>query len=323
MRKKKKNKFLWKRIFFCIFLLIILIWVFALIIGNIFSKDTDKKPSTSSSASSKSDNTTNANYEYIETDSTLINQGNLILVNSDHAYTAPIPTTDNLTNLVDYRQGLTSKNFSVIDKSVNLSTLIINDFNNMMTDFAVNTKVTKLIVTSGLRTKEYQQTLYNKDLKNNNSTVSTLVALPGHSEHHTGYALDFSYNDAFKNNCKWLNENSYKYGFIQRYSEDKKGLTKIDNQPWHYRYVGQPHAYYMKQNNLCFEEYINLIKKYTFAKEHLKIKNFDDVEYEVYYVPATKDKTKIPAPKECDSYVISGNNVDGFIVTVLASQNKQ
>lgn len=322
MRGRKKSKFLWRRIFFCLFILIILIWFIALLISNIFSKDKNNK-SDSSLTSSKADNTINANYEYLETDSTLINAGNLILVNHDYAYTAPAPSSGDLTNLVDYRQGLSSKNFSVKDNTVLLSNLIVNDFNTMMTDFAVNTNIKNLIVASGLRTKEYQQTLYDADLTKNNATVSTLVAIPGHSEHHTGYALDFSYNDNFKNNSKWLNENAYKYGFIQRYADDKKEITKIDNEPWHYRYVGQPHAYYMKENNLCLEEYINSLKQYTFTKEHLKINNFDGVEYEVYYIPATKEKTKIPAPKICDNYSISGNNVDGFIVTVQVSQNKQ
>ena len=71
----------------------------------------------------------------------------------------------------------------------------------------------------------------------------------------------------------------------------------------------------MKQNNLCLEEYIDFLKQYTFTKAHLQIKSFDEVSYDVYYVPATEGKTKIPVPKNND-YSISGNNVDGFIITV-------
>lgn len=315
MGKKKKQKILWNRVFFAVFILIIIIWVFALFISNIFGKDKKYNQQSSLTDSSQSDNTTNANYDYIEMDSTLINTGDLILVNNDHAYTAPYPTDNEITNVLEFRLSQNNKVFSVKDNTVNVKSSIMSDFNNMMTDFASSTGVKNLILTSGLRTKEDQQKLYDDDLKNNNSAVSTLVALPGHSEHHTGYAIDFSYNDDFKKNYQWLNDNSYKYGFIQRYATDKKDITKIDNEPWHYRYVGQPHAYLMKQNKFCLEEYIDFLKQYTFTKAHLQIKSFGEVSYDVYYVPATEGKTKIPVPKNND-YSISGNNVDGFIITV-------
>ena len=38
-------------------------------------------------------------------------------------------------------------------------------------------------------------------------------------------------------------------------------------------------------------------------------------EVEIYYIPANNDKTLIAIPENC-VYQISGNNIDGFIVTV-------
>lgn len=58
----------------------------------------------------------------------------------------------------------------------------------------------------------------------------------------------------------WLDENAYKYGFIKRYPPDKTEITGINNEPWHYRYVGEEAAKEMKDKNLCLEEYIGQLK---------------------------------------------------------------
>ena len=56
----------------------------------------------------------------------------------------------------------------------------------------------------------------------------------------------------------WLDNNAYKYGFIKRYPSSKSYITGINNEPWHYRYVGKEAAT-IKNQNLCLEEYL---KKY-------------------------------------------------------------
>ena len=71
------------------------------------------------------------------------------------------------------------------------------------------------------------------------------IALPGASEHQLGLAVDIN---ADTSKCssddvyKWLLENSYKYGFIQRYPSGKTSITGVANEPWHYRYVGKEAA---------------------------------------------------------------------------------
>ena len=57
----------------------------------------------------------------------------------------------------------------------------------------------------------------------------------------------------------WLANNAYKYGFIKRYPSSKSYITGINNEPWHYRYVGKEAAATIKNQNLCLEEYL---KKY-------------------------------------------------------------
>ena len=98
--------------------------------------------------------------------------------------------------------------------------------------------------------------------------TATMIAIPGTSEHHTGLAADivtpthqtldpeFADTDA----GKWLQENAAEYGFILRYPEDKQDITEIIYESWHYRYVGVDHAMAIKENGLCLEEYLEILK---------------------------------------------------------------
>lgn len=90
------------------------------------------------------------------------------------------------------------------------------------------------------------------------------VALPGHSEHATGLALDIVSEDnqelddkqADTKESKWLAENCYKYGFILRYPTDKSDITGIVYEPWHYRYVGKDAAKEITEKGITLEEYL-------------------------------------------------------------------
>lgn len=88
---------------------------------------------------------------------------------------------------------------------------------------------------------------------------------PFTSEHQTGTSFDFytdtnKYSDKFKdtNEYKWLKENSYKYGFIQRYTKDKEKITGKKERCWNFRYVGVENAKEMYENNLSLEEYLKI-----------------------------------------------------------------
>ncbi|MBQ9149050.1 MAG: D-alanyl-D-alanine carboxypeptidase family protein [Oscillospiraceae bacterium] len=89
------------------------------------------------------------------------------------------------------------------------------------------------------------------------------VAIPGHSEHHLGLALDILdryYPESYsgENNCMvWLNEHCWEYGFIIRYPNEKTNITGIMFEPWHYRYVGVELAMEMRDSGLCLEEYLD------------------------------------------------------------------
>ncbi len=99
---------------------------------------------------------------------------------------------------------------------------------------------------------------------------SVWVAIPKTSEHEIGLSVDIvskSYQLLDKNQKKtaeqkWLMENCHRYGFVMRYPTEKKQITKIEYEPWHYRYVGIENAKRMKDMGVCLEEYIeSIIKK--------------------------------------------------------------
>lgn len=85
------------------------------------------------------------------------------------------------------------------------------------------------------------------------------VAIPGTSEHQLGLSVDINADQTKCSSEKvysWLANNAYKYGFIKRYPSSKSYITGINNEPWHYRYVGKEAAATIKNQNLCLEEYL-------------------------------------------------------------------
>lgn len=85
----------------------------------------------------------------------------------------------------------------------------------------------------------------------------------GHSEHETGLALDILCSGNMHMDTsqkkepgnKWLIKNSYKYGFILRYPEGKEHITNIACEPWHFRYVGERAAKFMRKHDMTLEEF--------------------------------------------------------------------
>ena len=256
-------------------------------------------------------------YENVSVSNEDVHAGDLILVNTDTAYVEENPTE--IVSIYDHK----TDNYHVSGTETSLRQPALDALNQMLDAFYVATGHQDMIVISGYRTTQQQQELYDADLAETGEQTSTRVALPGHSEHESGYALDFSlYTDGVQydydgtGEYAWINENCAHYGYVLRYAEDKQETTGIQAEPWHYRYVGQPHATYMMENNVCLEEYLTLLKNYT-ADEPLSITNWDGEIYQVYYVAAdtSTDSTYVMVPPDA-KYTISGNNSDGFIVTV-------
>ncbi len=120
-----------------------------------------------------------------------------------------------------------------------------------------------LMINMGYHSYSDQEEVYNnyKNLRGE-AYADSMAARAGYSEHQTGLAIDVFSKDnsnraTFKDSetAKWLKENSYKYGFILRYPEDKVNITGFQYEPWHFRYVGVDVATKMYNENITLEEY--------------------------------------------------------------------
>lgn len=175
---------------------------------------------------------------------------NLILVNYNHY----IPD--------DYQVELTE-----LSNGKKVDSRIYPDLQQMFND--ARSEGLSLFVREGYRTAEEQQQIMNDKIeeyenqgcsrKEAKKMAEEYVAVPGTSEHQLGLSVDIN-ADTTKSSSdevyQWLDENAYKYGFVKRYPSDKTDITGINNEPWHYRYVGKEAAEIIKKENLCLEEYV-------------------------------------------------------------------
>ena len=193
-------------------------------------------------------------YSFEEIDESVDGSGwNLILVNQDN----PVPDdyTVSLTNLSNGKQ-VDTRIYPALQK---------------MFDDARESGI-NLFVREGYRTREDQQGIMDSRIsayqakgysyEEAEGLAKEYVATPGTSEHELGISVDINADSSVSSDDEvytWLYENSYKYGFIKRYPEDKIEITGINNEPWHYRFVGQEAAAEMKENGMCLEEYLDYL----------------------------------------------------------------
>lgn len=156
-------------------------------------------------------------------------------------------------------------NLVEITKNVNGKRLLVKEaadmFYKMSEEIEKNNMSIRII--SAYRSYEYQKTLYNNYvLKDGQEKADTYSARPGFSEHQTGLVIDIDNNklnyENFENTeeYKWMQNNSYKYGFILRYPKDKEDITGYQYESWHYRYVGIDVAKVLHDENMTLDEYI-------------------------------------------------------------------
>lgn len=264
-------------------------------------------------------------YKKIEVGSENMYSGSLILVNKDSKYVFNnTPDVVPAEELVVINNVKTSKSYKVKDFTVKLNKSTVAKLDTMFDAFYEVSSKGDVMISAGFRSSEDQQRIYDQKVEQLGQDQKIAV-LPGESEHHSGYSVDFNiYTDAgvthqFNGDGEyaWVAQNAYKYGFILRYPEGKTEITGVDYEPWHYRYVGVPHAYYLASTGKTLEEYMQLIKNYP-CDYPLYVTDWDGSMYVVYYKKSDGAKTQVPVP-ENGEYEISGNNVDGYIVTVRES----
>lgn len=99
-----------------------------------------------------------------------------------------------------------------------------------------------MLIVSGFRSYEYQAALIRKKI-NAGQVITDILevnAAPGHSEHHTGLAVDIAtpgsrpLTEEFEDSAafRWLEANAAKFGFTMSYPRDNP--WGIIYEPWHW-----------------------------------------------------------------------------------------
>lgn len=255
-----------------------------------------------------------------------IHRGSLILVNAHY------PITEQKRDRLHSEDGIFSENCllsaeDLVPVSESFPQVLLKRRAASMLQLALKRILAgeRIVPVSGYRSFREQTEIYNSSLEENGEAFTgQYVALPNHSEHQSGLAIDLGLNreeiDFIRPDfpcegiCEAFRRNAAEYGFIQRYEADKESMTGIAYEPWHFRYVGRLHAQIIKERHFALEEYIGFIRKYR-EKDRFKYKPPQGGEAEIFFIPAEKDRVLLEVPEDRECH-ISGNNVDGFIVTL-------
>lgn len=281
-----------------------------------WSEVSENQSLVQSSSETSSEVSVIKNIKYISKDYEEIYNGELILVNKDfechHDGEGTVELYANKSNT-----------YAVTDTNVYVNADIVDDMNNMIDDFTDIYGYTDIMVACAYRSYSLQVELYNEEIENVGSEeAGQWVAPPGFSEHQTGYVFDLNLN--IQNGSggikydgtgiySWINENCYQYGFILRYLMGKEDITGYQYEPWHFRYVGVPHATYIMDKKITLEEYIDIVHTHS-VDDPLVINGDDGEQWLVHYSKASSNTVQVPILPDYP-YQISGDNYSGFIVT--------
>lgn len=238
-----------------------------------------------------------------------IYHGSLILINKDYAYKnsennlALVPADANYPEVL-----LERKASSVLAR--------------LMKDTGCEKEI---IPVSGYRSLKNQTDIYlNSMAEFGQEFTQKYVALPNHSEHQTGLAIDLAMCQPeidfirpylpYEGIYGHFRGRAPDYGFIERYQNGKEKITGIAHEPWHFRYIGYPHSKIITEQGISLEEYIDLIREYSYQERHLKMRHGRQ-RIEIFFLIPEETGEKIDLPE----HVLiqkSGNNVDGIIITM-------
>lgn len=238
-----------------------------------------------------------------------VHGGNLILVNAQYPYhetaqahmCVPVNATES-TVLLEYG-------------AVNALSALMKQLNGWKEICAI----------SGWRSMEEQKEIYAQSLEENGQEFTKkFVALPGCSEHQTGLAIDLALKQdnidficpdfPYAGICQTFREKAVHFGFIERYPQGKEQITGIAHEPWHFRYVGTPHAEIISKHNFSLEEYHQFLKQYPYGQKQY-LYSGQEAHFSVSYLEARRKGDTRFEMDDNIPFSVSGNNMDGFIIT--------
>lgn len=259
-------------------------------------------------------------YTFVRKNPADIGKGDLLLINTANLY--KFTEEDMLENIYKV-----SPYFEVNDSGFELKFSTVTQLKLLAEGFYNEVGGShKLLIMDAYRTFDKQNGYHES---NPNGAVPA-----GASDYHSGATINlktWNTKDAkvqalsSENGSGWLKQHAYEYGFIFRSPASKESIVGF-NIDWQIRYVGVPHAEYMFINNLCLEEYLTkLTADHRFSSDgstHLTVECIDGNTYQIYYVEGTTEEgaqMNVPVPSN-RRFTISGDNVTGFIVTVVVEE---
>ena len=241
-------------------------------------------------------------YETITANNSELAKGELVLVGGEYAFDSAnaaqiVRVKDyNLNGFSSVMTSATKLNYIALRKlqELNCEMQKANSVNYLLCIQAGFLTVDELAGLHENYPDEYPEEAGKSDLNTGNAVVLSVF---------TG-AMNYDFRDsAVTKIAQWVEENAAKYGFVQ--GNDIGDNAKL-------RYVGVPHATYMKENGLDLAGYLAKLQD----GNKLQITDYRDFTWTVYRVSAAEGATteiQVPAGM---SYSISGDNNGGFIVTV-------
>lgn len=114
-----------------------------------------------------------------------------------------------------------------------------------------------LTVGSAFRSVSYQQGIVSrkKAAGQSDAQIYKVSSAPHYSEHHTGYAVDFSpINNSFAGTkaYDWLRKNAPAMGWEQSFTPESTRDTRVAVESWHWKYKGSPTAKAALANDVCY-----------------------------------------------------------------------
>lgn len=184
---------------------------------------------------------------------------------------------------------------------------------------------------SGWRSRAEQQNIYNQSLRDSGvAFTEQFVAKPDHSEHQCGLAIDLGLRKSkidfirpdfpYSGISQTFREKAVAYGFVERYPKGKEAITGIAQEPWHFRYVGAPHAAIMTELGLTLEEYHAFLKQHPNGENRFLYRTGNQ-NIEVSYIKAMVGADTELEIEDNVPYSVSGNNADGFVLTEWRNEN--
>ncbi|MBR0485847.1 MAG: hypothetical protein IJJ69_13915 [Oscillospiraceae bacterium] len=251
------------------------------------------------------------NYPKISIETSKVHSGNLILVNKAFPCQIDAEAVKNGTSseiqfvtiksILDTKNG--TKPYTASDWEVGLDRAAAHAMDRWFETFSQETGIHDLRMIGG-----YKPESADPDFQTGRTLTIGVFPETGSS---------YAYRP--ENEYAWLSEHAAEYGFILRYPEGKDDYFDdeiTERRTATFRYVGIAAASYITTRNICLEEFLQEIRQYS-VSNMLVVKNGSD-SFGMYYVPADlhNETTSFAIPSNQSSYDISGNNADGFIVTI-------